>query len=111
MLRRVALVRTDSSEELSASLFVWLLPLDQSGLGGPTSSYATAGITFGVSGALNPHYHDKVGITSMGLTVDLPRYIRAGVKFSLSISPHTYFIISCLSTEIRILMSYLRIFL
>jgi hypothetical protein len=40
--------------------------LDLSGLGGPTSSYATAGIALGVSGALKPHHHDKVGITSVG---------------------------------------------
>jgi len=26
------------------SLFVWALPFDLSGMGGPTSSYATAGI-------------------------------------------------------------------
>jgi hypothetical protein len=36
------------------------------GLGGPTSSYATAGITLRVSGALRLHHHDKVGITSVG---------------------------------------------
>jgi hypothetical protein len=47
------------------SLFVWLLPLDLSGLGGPTSSYATAGIALRVSGALKPHHHDKVEITSV----------------------------------------------
>jgi hypothetical protein len=43
-----------------------LLPLDLSGLGGPTSSYATAGIALRVSGALKPHYHDKVEIASVG---------------------------------------------
>jgi hypothetical protein len=47
------------------SLFVWLLPLDPSGLGGPTSSYATATIALRVSGALKPHRHDKVGIASV----------------------------------------------
>jgi hypothetical protein len=49
------------------SLFVWLLPLDLSSLGGPTSSYATAGIALRVSGALKPHHHDKVGIASAGM--------------------------------------------
>jgi hypothetical protein len=47
------------------SLFVWLLPLDLFGLGGPTNSYATAGIALRVSGALKPHHHDKVGIASV----------------------------------------------
>jgi hypothetical protein len=41
-------------------LFVWLLPLDPSGMGAPTSSYATADIALRVSGALIPHHHDKV---------------------------------------------------
>jgi hypothetical protein len=44
------------------SLFVWLLPLDLSGLGGPTSSYATTGRALRVSGALKPHHGDMVGI-------------------------------------------------
>jgi hypothetical protein len=39
------------------SLFVWLLPLDLSGMGVTTSSYATAGIALRVSGT----HHDKVG--------------------------------------------------
>jgi hypothetical protein len=47
----------------SVSLFVWLLPLDLSGLDAPNSSYATAaGVALRVSGALKPHHHDKVGI-------------------------------------------------
>jgi hypothetical protein len=48
------------------SLFVWLLPLDLTGKGGPTSSYATAGIALRVSGALKPHHHDKVEIPLVG---------------------------------------------
>jgi hypothetical protein len=48
------------------SLFVWLLPLDLTDMGGPTSSYATAGIAFRVSGALKPHHHDKVEIPLVG---------------------------------------------
>jgi hypothetical protein len=44
------------------SLFVWLLPLDLSGMGDPTSSYATTGISLRVSGALKPHHHNKVDI-------------------------------------------------
>jgi hypothetical protein len=48
------------------SLFVWLLPLDLTGIGGATSSYATAGIALRVSGALKPHHHDKVEIPLVG---------------------------------------------
>jgi hypothetical protein len=33
-------------------------------MGGPTSSYATAGIALRVSGALKPHHHDKVYLPS-----------------------------------------------
>jgi hypothetical protein len=47
-------------------LFIWLLPLDLSSLGCPTSSYAPAGIALRVSGALKPYHHDKVGIASVG---------------------------------------------
>jgi hypothetical protein len=47
-------------------LFLWLLPLDLSGMGAPTSSYATAGIALRVSGALKPHQHDKGETTSVG---------------------------------------------
>jgi hypothetical protein len=49
------------------SLFVWLLPLDLSGMGDPTSSYAIAGIALRVSGALKSHHHDKVETSSVGL--------------------------------------------
>jgi hypothetical protein len=49
------------------SLFVWLLPLDLSGMDAPTSSYATAGIALRVSGALKPHHHDKVDTPSVGM--------------------------------------------
>jgi hypothetical protein len=60
---------------LRVSLFVWLLPLDLSGLGGPTSSYATAGIALRVSGALKPHHHDKVRIESVGkLSIKKSKY-------------------------------------
>jgi hypothetical protein len=48
------------------SLFVWLLPLDLSGVGASTSSYATAGMALRVSGALKPHHHDKVETPSVG---------------------------------------------
>jgi hypothetical protein len=48
------------------SLFVWLLPLDLSATGGPTSSYATAGIALRISGALKPHHHDKVETPAVG---------------------------------------------
>jgi hypothetical protein len=48
------------------SLFVWLLPLDLSGMGDPTNNYATADIVFRASGALKPHHHDKVETPSVG---------------------------------------------
>jgi hypothetical protein len=48
------------------SLFVWLLPLYPSGMGGPTNSYATAGIALRVSEAFKPHHHDKVETPSVG---------------------------------------------
>jgi hypothetical protein len=51
------------------SLFVWLLLLDLSGVGDPTSSYGTAGISLRVSGALKPHPHDKVGTPSVGCII------------------------------------------
>jgi hypothetical protein len=47
------------------SLFVCLLPLDLTGMGDPTSSYATASIVLRVSGALKPHHHDKVETPSV----------------------------------------------
>jgi hypothetical protein len=47
------------------SLFVWLLPLDLSGMDASTSSYATAGIALRVSEALKLH-HNKVETPSMG---------------------------------------------
>jgi hypothetical protein len=50
------------------SLFVWLLPFDLSGIGTPTSSYATAGIGLRVSGAFKPHHHDKVETPSVRQT-------------------------------------------
>jgi hypothetical protein len=49
-----------------SSLFVWLLPLDLSGMGAPNSSYVTAGIALRVSGALKSHHHDKVETPSVG---------------------------------------------
>jgi hypothetical protein len=40
-------------------------------MGGPTSSYATAGIALRVSGALKPHHHDKVEITLVGISLTI----------------------------------------
>jgi hypothetical protein len=37
-----------------------------SGMGDPTSSYATAGIALRVLGELKPHHHNKVEIPSVG---------------------------------------------
>jgi hypothetical protein len=38
-------------------------------MGGPTSNYDTAGIALRVSGALEPHHHDKVETPSMGYKI------------------------------------------
>jgi hypothetical protein len=58
------------------SLFVWLLPLDLSGMGDPASNYATAGIALRVSGALKPHHHEKVEIPSVGKAyVEVRKYL------------------------------------
>jgi hypothetical protein len=35
---------TPNLEDQGISLLVWIIPFDLSGMGGPTSSYATAGI-------------------------------------------------------------------
>jgi len=42
------------------SLFVWALPFDLSGMGGPTSSYATTGIAIRVTESHKPPHHYKV---------------------------------------------------
>jgi hypothetical protein len=57
------------------SLFVWLQPLDLIGKGGPTSSYATAGIALRVSGALKLQHHDKVEIPLVGY-IYINRYVK-----------------------------------
>jgi hypothetical protein len=49
-------------------LLVWYLPFDLSGLGCPTSSYATAGIAVWVIGKYNPHHHDQVEAPSVGIS-------------------------------------------
>jgi hypothetical protein len=36
-------------------------------MGDPISSYATAGISLRLSGALKPHHHDKVETPSVGM--------------------------------------------
>jgi len=42
------------------SLFVWALPFDLSGMGGPTSSYATAGIALRITESHKTPHHYKV---------------------------------------------------
>jgi hypothetical protein len=56
----VSLTPNPQTWRTRVSHFVWLLPLDLSGMGDPTSSYATAGIALRVSKALKPHHHDKM---------------------------------------------------
>jgi hypothetical protein len=43
-MRLLASRPTTNLEDTRVSLFVWLLPLDLSGMGAPTSNYSTAGI-------------------------------------------------------------------
>jgi hypothetical protein len=73
------------------SLFFWLLPFRLSGMGDPTSSYATAGIALRVSGTLKPHHHDKVETPSVGFyttntfkefsVLIYNRYIKHGIQW------------------------------
>jgi hypothetical protein len=44
------------------SLFVWIITFDLSGMGDPTSSYATAGITLRIIWPRKPYHYVKVGI-------------------------------------------------
>jgi hypothetical protein len=44
------------------SLFVWIITFDLSGMGGPTSSYATAGIALRIMLPRKPHHYVKVGV-------------------------------------------------
>jgi hypothetical protein len=48
------------------SLFVWALPFDLSGMGDPTSSYATAGITLRVTESHKPPHYCKAETPSGG---------------------------------------------
>jgi hypothetical protein len=48
------------------SLLVWIIPFDLSGMGGPTSSYATAGIALRVIWPHKPHHYVKVETPSEG---------------------------------------------
>jgi hypothetical protein len=59
------------------SLFVWLLPLELSGMGDPTTSYATAGIALRISGALKPHHHDNMETPSVGFHMNHRRKIKS----------------------------------
>jgi hypothetical protein len=63
---RLLVSRPTPNLEARVSLFVWFLPLELSGMGDTTSSYATAGIALRVSGTLKPHHHDKVETPSVG---------------------------------------------
>jgi hypothetical protein len=70
------------------SLFVWLLLLDLSGMGDPTSSYATTGIALRVSGALKPHHNDKVETPSVGrYEISLLNCKRQKLKTNISVLP------------------------
>jgi hypothetical protein len=47
-------------------LFVWVIAFDLSGMGGSTSSYATAGIALMIIWPRKPHHYFKVGIPTRG---------------------------------------------
>jgi hypothetical protein len=69
---RLLASRPTPNLEDQVSLFVWLLPLDLSGMADPTSSYATAGIALRISGALKPHHmirwrHHRWGLEPLRL--------------------------------------------
>jgi hypothetical protein len=49
------------------SVLVWIIPFDLSGMGGPTSSYATAGIALRVIWPHKAHHYVKVETPSWGL--------------------------------------------
>jgi hypothetical protein len=51
-------------------------------MGGPTSSYATAGIALRVSGTFKPDHHDKVETPSVRFT-DWLSNLNINVKISL----------------------------
>jgi hypothetical protein len=63
---RLLASRPTPNLEDQISLFVWLLPLDLSGMGDSTSSYVTAGIALKVSGALKLHNDSKMETPSVG---------------------------------------------
>jgi hypothetical protein len=48
------------------SLLVWIIPFDVSSMGGPTSSYATAGLALRVIWPHKPHHYVKVETPSGG---------------------------------------------
>jgi hypothetical protein len=49
------------------SLFVWIIAFDLSGMGDPTSRYATAGIALSIIWPNKPNHYVKVGIPTGGL--------------------------------------------
>jgi hypothetical protein len=53
------------------SLLVWIIPFDLSGMGGTTSSYATAGIALRVIWPHKPHHYVKVKTPSGDLKYSL----------------------------------------
>ena len=62
---RLLALRPTPTWRTRVSLSVWLLPFDLSGLGDPTSSYATAGIALRVTKARKLPHHVKVETPSV----------------------------------------------
>jgi hypothetical protein len=52
---------------IRVSFFVWVIIFDLSGMGGPASGYATAGIALRIIWLRKPHHYDKVEIPSLFL--------------------------------------------
>jgi hypothetical protein len=59
------------------SLFVWIITFDLSGMGDPTSSYATAGIALRITRPRKPHHYVKGEIPTGGFFfVSMENFLR-----------------------------------
>jgi hypothetical protein len=81
------------------SLSVWIIPFDLSGLGDPTSSYATAGVALRVFWSRKPHHYVKVETPSGGGLYIYRRFYREsnlGLVFSTQ-----YAVVNSFSLAVR----------
>jgi hypothetical protein len=58
--------QTHAQPPIWVSLLVWVITFDMSGMGGPTSSYTTAGTALRVIWPCKPYHYIKVGIPMEG---------------------------------------------